>query len=424
MEKKFLYFQPEYVKEFKCDSNTCPARCCKNWRIFVDKKTYKQYQNIKPKTAAKEITQHILFDKKTGQYLINNRESDETKCPMLADDNRCIIQRDYGEEFLSEVCSTYPRKTYGFGDFFERSLTLTCPLVASMVLMRDTPLSFEWTEVNAKTHSYGGKNTVIKVNLSNNFSKIVVNSQITAVSILQERRLTIDQRLVVLGFFLDKLDEMLTEQKFDKLDNLFDYYKSKKFFSEQVSHILESFDFNLKAYIKTILEIFEKIYGKESPFCNFADSEKNFMNGVIETLGLYPDENHKVSLDKVVANYDNINDLRKKFVNHFSTVFENYLVNEFFFHLQPFENNHSTIQNYGVFVFNYKITELFAFSAALGKFRRGGNTEDNLVSKTQLVSYIMFAAELLDHRTIHLNIAEDIFKNKNTFQIMETFLQP
>ncbi len=39
MEKKYLYFQPEYVGKFKCDGAKCNARCCNmgNRKDFLDK---------------------------------------------------------------------------------------------------------------------------------------------------------------------------------------------------------------------------------------------------------------------------------------------------------------------------------------------------------------------------------------------------
>ena len=37
MEKKYLYFQPEYVGKFKCDSSKCNNNCCeRNWEIDID----------------------------------------------------------------------------------------------------------------------------------------------------------------------------------------------------------------------------------------------------------------------------------------------------------------------------------------------------------------------------------------------------
>ena len=126
--KKFLYFQPEYVSRFKCDGAKCNARCCKAWTITIDEATYKKYSQIKPPEKARELTKLFVYNKGMGKYLLKARP-----CPMLNENHLCKIQLEYGEDFLSETCVTYPRRTSDFGYFFERSLTLTCSVAAEMI---------------------------------------------------------------------------------------------------------------------------------------------------------------------------------------------------------------------------------------------------------------------------------------------------
>lgn len=148
MDKKYLYFQPEYVGKFKCDGSKCDARCCKNWSIFIDKKTYEKYPQ--------EIAEHLKLNPECKQYLMKLDE--RNFCPMLTESNLCSLQLKYGEDFLSTTCATYPRYTRDFGKFFERSLTLTCPVAAELILFQEEPMSFELVEVSKKIHSNGGKN--------------------------------------------------------------------------------------------------------------------------------------------------------------------------------------------------------------------------------------------------------------------------
>ena len=78
--KKKIFFRPEYVEKFQCDGQKCKAHCCRGWRIDIDKKTYKSYEKLRPKAAAKEITSKINFDDKIDKYVI---ALDETgSCPL------------------------------------------------------------------------------------------------------------------------------------------------------------------------------------------------------------------------------------------------------------------------------------------------------------------------------------------------------
>ena len=150
MKQTFVYFQPEYVSKFKCNGQACDAHCCKRWRIDIDKKTYKKYSHLKPKSAAQEITSHLQENEQLNCYTV--KLDNRGFCPMLTEDNWCKIQRTYGEEYLSNTCVTYPRITRRLGDFYERALTLTCPEVAITLLMFDEPITFEQTEVSKKVH--------------------------------------------------------------------------------------------------------------------------------------------------------------------------------------------------------------------------------------------------------------------------------
>ena len=126
MDKKYLYFQPEYVGKFKCDGSKCDARCCKDWSIFIDEATYKKYPP--------EVTKHIEFNSERKTYVVKLNE--KFFCPMLTENNLCSLQLKYGEDFLCSTCATYPRYTRDFEKFFERSLTLTCPVAAEMILFQ------------------------------------------------------------------------------------------------------------------------------------------------------------------------------------------------------------------------------------------------------------------------------------------------
>ena len=138
MEQKYIYFQPQYVKEFICDSSKCSDNCCeRGWNIDVDAATYEKYLQLAP-----AIAQQFKFDERKKKYLLTKHP-----CPFLTEKKLCRLQLEHGEEFLSQTCKNYPRVTTYFGKFFERSLTLTCPVAAELILFKEEPMAFEFVEV-------------------------------------------------------------------------------------------------------------------------------------------------------------------------------------------------------------------------------------------------------------------------------------
>ena len=367
--KKYLYFQPQYVAKFRCDGSKCNARCCKNWNIFIDTKTHAQYERIKPPSEAEEILSHMTFYEGRKEYLVTMR--DGKICPFLTENNLCRLQFKYGEKFLSVTCSSFPRRTLDFGKFFERSLVLTCPVAAELILFSDEPIKFEFVEVPEKIHSNGGKIGIAPVDTAENFSEYMLEIQVAMISILQERTLTLDQRLIVLGFFLDRLDELIANKDvtvveleilLDALKKLIAAYESETFLAQQAPHMLATIQFDAKKFVGLMLELIESFYADKDL------GDKAILDQIALTFGIVPDANGQVSAAKIAENYNRLAAERKDFLVRHAMFLENYLVNELFLTCFPWKFTESLAKNFGVFVATYKLFELLTFSAEQQKF--------------------------------------------------------
>ena len=398
MERKYLYFQPEYVSKFKCDGAKCNARCCKNWGIFIDKASYKKYSQL---ADAQEIIPHMKFNSELDEYLITLTEN--FSCPFLNENNLCRLQKNYGEEFLSKTCATYPRYIYNLKNFFECTLTLTCPVAAELVLFQEEPMKFEFVEVPEKVQ-YNKAATAILSN-NGNFVEQVFDIQIAQISILQERTLSIDQRLIVLGFFLDKLEELYFKKPgIEALRKLIAAYESKDFLREQVPLMLQIINFDAKKFMGLALNMFEIFYGGEE--AKLSLQGRKFMNAVIETLDIKPDENNSV--------YEKLADARKNFREKYSTFLENYLVNELFLNLYPWRLNNSVSKNFATFLTSYKLFELIMFSATLNGF----SSKDDLL---KIVDW--FTTQSNHNKSFYDKIIKHFESADDIFFVMESLLE-
>lgn len=417
MDKTFLYFQPEYVSNFKCDGQACGAHCCKYWRIDIDKKTYKKYERIKPKSAADKITK-CLVKGADGQYIFVLDEN--ARCPMLTADNWCSIQKKYGEEYLSNTCVTYPRKTYLCGDFFERSLTLTCPVVAGQVLLNGEPMAFEWREVPEKIHSNLGRIHSPFAPVPQKLLKYVYQIQFAAISILQERSFSIDERLMILGFFFDKLDEIVSTDKLDEIENLTAFYVSEQFLLWEAPNIIENIKFDVKSHMKIMINVFETLYKGDS---SFAVQDRIFIDAVIDSLEMRLTENDQISLDELVTSYNRLEELRKIVFKLFSNIFENYLINEFFYGFYPWRFQNSIIHNYGIFLTSYKMLELVAVSVALFNFKQNPDKIPCL-NEIDLAAIIMKFVSNIDHNQEYIKkISEQLMDKPDIVTLMQSLLK-
>ena len=142
--------------------------------------------------------------------------------------------------------------------------------------------------------------------------------------------------------------------------------------------------------------------------------EAEIIRSITATLNLKPDKDNQISVSSVVPTYNALNEDRKNFVQKFSTIFENYLVNEFFMNLYPFKFKVKINLNYGVFVITYKMLELVTFSMA----------NVNSASREDLISQIMWYVTKLDHNQSFFNKIFDYMKDKSDIvEIMQSMLQ-
>lgn len=161
--------QPDYIKNFVCDGKICDSRCCRDWQIA------------------------------DGENILQLDE--HGNCQNLDSDFLCRLQKNFGENALPAVCQTYPRVIYKLAEnIFEQSLTLTCPVAAQIILMRNAPIEFvEASEIKSRFIIDYTK----KLSLP---PEKFLQVQAAAIKILQDKNFSIDERLQNLcEFFYKKI---------------------------------------------------------------------------------------------------------------------------------------------------------------------------------------------------------------------------
>lgn len=120
-------FKPDYYNEFKCIAGKCDLTCCRDWTITVDEDTYDKWGRLDG-----NYQQHV---ENHGE--VRRIKLDKGRCPFLDDERLCRIVCQHGEEAISNTCHTYPRETHVFTDRVERTLTLSCKSVVSLLWSKD-----------------------------------------------------------------------------------------------------------------------------------------------------------------------------------------------------------------------------------------------------------------------------------------------
>lgn len=206
------YTIPDYYKEFFCVGGDCPDTCCAGWQIVIDKKTQKMYRREKG-VFGNRLKNEI--DWKEGVF-----KQYEGCCAFLNDENLCDIYKEIGEDRLCRTCRLYPRHIEEFESLREISLSLSCPIVAKLVLEKQEPVKFLSKKQDEEEEEYGDFDYLL-------FTKLIDTRKVL-LHIVRNRNLPIAQRIaMILGLGHD-IQRRIRKQELFSIDSLSEKYKSEK----------------------------------------------------------------------------------------------------------------------------------------------------------------------------------------------------
>lgn len=333
MSNQSIILQPKYVGDFQCDGSKCNAKCCGKWRIDIDMETYKKYQRIKNPAMRKKILSGIQPSTiQTGfQIKLNNKGV----CPLLCEDNLCYVQRNMGEDALSQTCKVYPRMVQQIGNYQFRMLAMTCPVAAEYALL--SPNAMELQQISCEEDTSAWKLMAKNCNMKNVPNDLAaVHIMMGGLAILQNTYYTFEQRLVILGLFLDRVEDC--QQEVEAVAGLIDYYNSDAF-QQEISNLWENWQY-------------------------YPVAHHQFMNGIITVLKqekelLISSEHWQVMNDY----YNNVSEERHHLVQErLRSVLERYWQHEWLFHAYPYSFSGGFLHNYFSYLIAYELCQLVIYN--------------------------------------------------------------
>lgn len=331
----YIILQPEYVGHFKCDGAKCNAKCCKNWRIDIDIDTYKKYQRIKNPNIRKKILSSLepnIIQKGYMQVKLNS----DGACPLICSDNLCYIQRNFGADALAPICQSYPRFVRYIGDCQLRTLSMTCPIATEAALFSENGMDIKNILPGSESNSWKIALQCEKM-IDAIDTSMATNVILGSLSILQNNFYTLEQRMVILGLFLDKSDELKNlSNGAEVIADLALFYSSDDF-RMQIQDIFANWVFYPTAHGQLLAGIL-----------NFLQEKKTFSNVSL--------------LVQQAQNYEErYVDFRKLTDDTFGTAINRYWQHEFLCHGFPFFMKGSFLHNYFAYLIAYKVWEMYLY---------------------------------------------------------------
>ncbi|MGL4847514.1 MAG: flagellin lysine-N-methylase [Clostridium sp.] len=364
---------PEYMKKFKCIGGACTDTCCKGWYISIDEDTYKKYKRVKNYEIKNKIDKYVIRTRSNkSKNNVAKMKLENNGCAFLREDGLCTIHGTLGEDYLSNTCKVYPRSFNKVNNIVEKSLSLSCIESSKVVLLEKEKMEFSFIEEEKKEYLLNKT-----ANLSEEkkiWKDYFWDLRIFTIDILQNRNYKIDERLIILGFFYSKLDEKITENKINEIEDLIRTYKmyiDERVFDEGIKNINSSLDLQF-VICKKILDI-------RSNTSITSEKYLEYLKKML--LGLNVKEG--ISIEESMKSYKEAHEkYYKPFIEENEHMLENYLVNHVFKNLFPIDEE-NPFKSYIKLVLHYAIIKLHL--VGIGN-NEEGLTEEIVVDVIQVIS--------------------------------------
>lgn len=391
-------FQPKYMTEFKCICSSCSDSCCAGWDINIDEDTYNKYVNSNGKF--KELLEGKYFENKNEHDCFNHGFmvlKEESRCPFLNDNMLCDIHGGFGEENLCITCKSYPRVYNIVDEVYEKSGLPSCIEICTKAFLNTDKMEFvEGTEDILEkeieirriidTEAFEGTESLIQY-----FWDI----RVISINIIQNRNFSIEERLNILKNFYEQVKELHNFQEFDEIEELLEDFNNELVDYENLkgNKFIENNEF-----YQSLLED-ELLNNIRSLKLNECIEEYKY--GIIKAKNIYNNTeiktDHTTSLVDICNYFGEIHDYIKELEDN-SHVFENYLVNQIFKDLVPFNKGESLMDSVNVLINSYRIIKAYVIGIAL-------NSEEEITGE-KIIRVIQALSKEIEHNKVFKHLLE------------------
>lgn len=374
---------PQYIKYFKCDTSKCTDICCmSNWSIDIDKNTYYKYCNLK-KAKEREVILKYIKQNSESKTIEDYAKLNfcQGKCYFLNNEKLCSLQLKYGEEYISNVCRTYPRKINVVNDIIEMSADTSCPVIAELMLKPTKSMEFDFLE---ETNLIRNKSICGIIYNDENYGKNQPEKYLWdlrnfTIDLLQNRKLSLKNRLNILGHFCKDIDSIIFNNKAQCIIEIINMYYEKM--NQNIFQVNRGIlDDKIKTYI--ILNTIKQRY--KYKFVN--NKFSHYLDIFFKSINYYDG----ISIDELSEEYSKKYIKFNNEIEKYDYIFENYLVNNVFINLFPAGAGKTVYETFTKLIINY----VFIKSVLLGNCSYNNTIDEYLV-----IDFISSYAKNIEHNS-------------------------
>jgi len=384
---KVNIFLPKYMVEFKCISSSCIDSCCAGWDINIDEDTYNKYINS---TGQLKVLLEGKFTQNKDQHESFNHGfmvlKDENRCPFLNSNMLCDIHGGDGQDNLCITCKSYPRVFNIVDNVYEKSGLPSCIEICTIAFLNKDKMEFIEVEEDIEEKNIEIRRIIDSEAFEGTESLLEYfwDIRVISINIMQSRSFSIEERLNILKNFYEQIEEMYNSHEFDNIEELLEDFNNEVVDYELLKGV--TFKENNEFYISLAQdELVKNIRSVRLKEC-----VKQYKNGILNEKSILNQNDICKYLEETSKYFNELEE--------YSYVFENYLVNQIFKDLIPFNKGEILIESIKVLVNSYRIIKAYVIGMAI-------NSKDEITGE-KIIRVIQALSKDIEHNKVFKELLE------------------
>ncbi|MGJ0906022.1 flagellin lysine-N-methylase [Clostridium botulinum] len=377
--------KPVYYDEFKCIGSECIDTCCIGWQIQIDKKSYLKYRKTKGEFSEKLNDSVVRNRKNETELFYAEMKLKEAKCPLLNGKKLCEIYINLGEEYLCNTCKIYPRLIRKYGDICEKTLSLSCPEVARILVETNKDISFnmENENLNEVEQKYVEKKYIVKEEYNKELYNLLWEGRDLSIELAQFKEIPIWKRLILLKIIEEKLQILIDESKYNELNNTI----------VNLTNIITNYDViksldNINKVNRIKIQFIHMILQRRA---NYGKTNNRFWEILDDFNYLFGDKNETDILEILDIKENKFNEYFRKY----EYIFENYIVYNLYNYYMQVLSTRDLNKVILILILKYSIIKILL----LAKWNKNGEE----LNKKDIIDVLYSFSRIMEHNDGFIN---------------------
>lgn len=218
--KKYEVLSPTCYQKFACKGGDCRTDCCSDWSIILTKEEYRKTKRKRGDLDGLICPQKRQTGIKSYKMVLN----ESGHCPFFTKEKLCGLQLQFGPEILSHTCKVFPRKYHNYLNRLEGGMSLGCEKVLELLLEENGKLQFNKYHKTFPDEEGWGFFADEKRRLQYPILKYYCEIQDLCVSLLQAEDASLEDRILLMGMALKRIDELVQENRAEEIPDYIEHF--------------------------------------------------------------------------------------------------------------------------------------------------------------------------------------------------------